>query len=435
MLRKKPNYKLIRRRENRGRRIVPWFLLILGLLGVFLWFWIPAPHPQKPPPTPPPAQLVEVRPRQQPPALPAQKPPETPPPPEIPPAPALPGLAGKPEQIPPPKPSPAQARQDELDWNQFPRPARTVAETQIALARQGISSGSVDGLIGSQTRAALAAFQQEQGLPATGDLDPFTKELLLLHSPPLTDYAVTAQDLARLQRISPTWVGKSLQTALDYENILELISEHCKAHPNFIRKLNPTIIWEQVSPGMVVTVPDTSMPVIRTDAAFMRIFLAKRLLQVFDSESNLVAHFPCSIAQNVAKRPAGELRIIAVAPDPNYTFNPAVFPESTEARSLNRKLILPPGPNNPVGIAWISLNKPGYGIHGTPQPEQVGRTESHGCFRLANWNAAHLLKIARIGMPVYVEQDQKSPEASTTPPKSRSSPLYPSSLPLSTPRE
>jgi lipoprotein-anchoring transpeptidase ErfK/SrfK len=80
-----------------------------------------------------------------------------------------------------------------------------------------------------------------------------------------------------------------------------------------------------------------------------------------------------------------------------------VFPESEEARQLGRKLILPPGPNNPVGRAWIGLSLPGYGIHGTPDPEKVGRTESHGCFRLANWDAIALLGLVSIGLPVIVE--------------------------------
>jgi len=70
---------------------------------------------------------------------------------------------------------------------------------------------------------------------------------------------------------------------------------------------------------------------------------------------------------------------------------------------LNRKLIVPPGPNNPVGTVWIGLDKPGYGIHGTPRPEQVGRAESHGCFRLANWNAEYFSQLAWVGMPVYVD--------------------------------
>ena len=123
----------------------------------------------------------------------------------------------------------------------------------------------------------------------------------------------------------------------------------------------------------------------------------------FDAQTNLLAHFPCSIAARVEKRPAGELHVSAVAPNPDYTFNPEVFPESPEAQQLKTKLVLPPGPNNPVGTAWISLDKPGYGMHGTPSPEQVGRTESHGCFRLANWNAEHLLKLVAVGTPVFVE--------------------------------
>ena len=97
------------------------------------------------------------------------------------------------------------------------------------------------------------------------------------------------------------------------------------------------------------------------------------------------------------------MHVVAVAPNPNYTFDPEVFPEVPEAQELGRKLILQPGPNNPVGTVWISLDKPGYGIHGTPKPEDVGRTESHGCFRLANWNAEFLLKLVWVGMPVRVQ--------------------------------
>jgi lipoprotein-anchoring transpeptidase ErfK/SrfK len=99
----------------------------------------------------------------------------------------------------------------------------------------------------------------------------------------------------------------------------------------------------------------------------------------------------------------GVLSVIKLAEDPNYVFNPEMFPESPEAKTITRKLVLPPGPNNPVGTAWIGLDRPGYGIHGSPKPEEIGRSESHGCFRLANWNAEHLLQLVWAGLPVHVE--------------------------------
>ena len=285
----------------------------------------------------------------------------------------------------------------------FPRSPRDVLEAQIALGRQMISSGSLDGVMGSQTRAALLAFQRQAGLPDTGELDSATRAALVLEAAPLMSYVVTAGDLARLQPLSKTWLGKSQQTALDYESVLELVAEKGHASPNLVRRLNPGVNWSNVVAGTMVRIPDETHAPPATKAAFAVISLGTKQLEVFDGQTNLLAHFPCSIAARVDKRPVGELHVTAIAPNPDYTFNPEVFPESPEAQQIKSKLILPPGPNNPVGTAWISLDKPGYGMHGTPSPEQVGRTESHGCFRLANWNAEYLVKRVWIGMPVYVE--------------------------------
>ena len=270
------------------------------------------------------------------------------------------------------------------------------------MARQGISSGSLDGLVGSQTRAALRAYQQKERLPVTGELDLATKERLLLATPIYAAYTVTTSDLGRLQPLSSTWLGKSQQTALDYETILELVAERSHSHPNLIRRLNPAIDWANVAAGTTLQMPDVAYADVSVKAAFATISLGGKVCEAFDANANLLAHFPCSIAQRVEKRPIGELHVAVVAPNPNYTFDPDVFPESAEARQLKRKLVLPPGPNNPVGVAWVGLDKPGYGIHGTPSPELVGRTDSHGCFRLANWNADYLLKLVWIGMPVQV---------------------------------
>jgi hypothetical protein len=284
-----------------------------------------------------------------------------------------------------------------------PRPVQNWLEAQVALARLGLSCGSLDGVGGYQTRTALRVFQRQAGVPVTGTLDAATQARLRLDAPLLVFYTVTTNDVARLLPLSPNWLGKSLQTRLDYETVLELVAEKAWSHPALIRQLNPQVNWEAALPGLVVRLPDVAPPPHRARLACIRISLAGRTLDTFDDATNVLMHAPCSIARNVAKRPVGELHVVAVVPNPTYTFDPAIFPESPEARQLGRRLLLPAGPNNPVGTAWIGLDRPGYGIHGTPRPEDVGRTESHGCFRLTNWNAEYLAQMVSGGTPVFVE--------------------------------
>ncbi len=285
----------------------------------------------------------------------------------------------------------------------YPRPPASWLEAQVALARRGFSCGPIDGVGGAQTLAAWQAFQAQEGLPETRWLDPRTCAALPLEEPATTNHTVTAADLERLQPLSPTWLGKSEQTALEFETLLELVAERTRAHPRLLQKLNPDFDWERAAAGAVVVVPAAARAVPRTRAVALHVQLAANTLQAYDAEGRIIAHFPVSIARKVEKRPVGELHVTVVIRDPNYTFDPEVFPESAEGRELGRRLVVPPGPNNPVGVAWIGLDRTGYGIHGTPNPEQVGRTESHGCFRLANWDARTLLDLAWVGLPVYVD--------------------------------
>jgi lipoprotein-anchoring transpeptidase ErfK/SrfK len=285
----------------------------------------------------------------------------------------------------------------------YPRSPTSWFEAQVALARRGFSCGSIDGVGGEQSVAAWHAFQSQQGLAETNWLDGRTCAALPLDGPPTTKYAVTAADLARLQPLSTTWLGKSQQSVLDFETLLELVAEKFRVHPNLLKKLNPDIDWANAAAGAVVMVPAAARTAPRPKAAALHVQLGAHTLQAYDGDGRMIAHFPVSIARKAEKRPVGELHVTIVIPDPNYTFDPEVFPESAEGRELGRRLVVPPGPNNPVGVAWIGLDRSGYGIHGTPNPEQVGRTESHGCFRLANWDARTLLEIAWVGLPVYVD--------------------------------
>lgn len=282
-------------------------------------------------------------------------------------------------------------------------PVHDWLEAQVELSRRGFSCGSIDGVRGLQSASALRAFQRNEGLDESGELDPATRAALLLTAPAMGEHTVTSEELAELQPLSSTWLEKSEQTALAYATALEFVAERYRASPKFLTKLNPGIDWENVAPGTVIKVPAAGLFVPATKAALLHVRLADHVLEATDDTGRIIAHFPVSIARNVEKRPVGELHVTVIIPNPNYTFDPEVFPESPEAAELGRKLIIPPGPNNPVGLAWIGLDRPGYGIHGTPEPEKVGRTESHGCFRLANWDALALIKLASVGLPVVVE--------------------------------
>lgn len=302
------------------------------------------------------------------------------------------------EPVPPPRePAPASEVAPEA-----PRPVEAVLELQVELHRRGFSCGSIDGNMGPQTVSALRTLQRAAGIPESGVLDEATRAVLTLTAPALKEHVFSAEELDALAPLPDTWLGKSQRETLGYATALELAAERYRANPKLLQLLNPDVDWDSVAPGLRIQVPAVERVTIPKKAARILIWLEARELEVVDADGVVLAHFPVSIARMVEKRPVGDLQVKVIIPDPNYTFDPAVFPESAEGKQLGRKLILPPGPNNPVGVAWIGLDLPGYGIHGTPDPEKVGRTESHGCFRLANWDALTLLGLVRVGLPVVV---------------------------------
>jgi lipoprotein-anchoring transpeptidase ErfK/SrfK len=284
-----------------------------------------------------------------------------------------------------------------------PRPTQTTLELQIALARSGFSPGSIDGAMGLQTRQALTAYQRAHGLPPTSDGDEAHPSQLLIRDPVFAFIELTAADFRRIDAPPMSWRERGQRSRMAYHSILEMVAEKSQSDPDLIAELNPGIDWSALQPGTRIRVPHIPAFIPDHPAEHLRISLSERSLQAIDPTGRVIFHAPVSIARRVDKRPSGELKVAVRVEDPNYTFNPAILSGTAAREGITEKFIIQPGPNNPVGSIWIGLNLPSYGIHGTPEPEQVGRTESSGCFRLANWNAERLIHIVHDGMSVYVE--------------------------------
>lgn len=276
------------------------------------------------------------------------------------------------------------------------------AELQIALSRRGFSPGSIDGQNGLQTQQALKAFQNAVGLEPTGEYDEATAEQLKIKDPVFADLLLSAKDFNNIEPKPNSWRERGERAQMAFHSLVEKVGEFSQSDPDFLCELNPEVNWNMLRPGDAVLVPHITPFRSSTPAASIRISLSERSLQLIDAEGRLLFHCPVSIARHVDKRPSGELEVTVRVEDPNYTFNPSILTNAASREGITQKFIIQPGPNNPVGSVWIGLSLPSYGIHGTPEPELVGRTESSGCFRLANWNAETVLDAVAIGTPVEV---------------------------------
>ncbi len=276
-----------------------------------------------------------------------------------------------------------------------------VAAYQVALERIHFSCGFVDGDIGMRTERVLRAYQEANGLPITGKLDDETRAMIGEPGEPFMNYVVTEADMATIAPPPKTWLEKSKVPYLGYNEPWEMLAEKFHCTRAYLKALNPDV--KEITAGTEVIGPKVfpAAPIVK--ATSIRILLSQTSIQALDANGKIIAHFPCSIARDKNKRPNGTLVVKNYAPNPTYTFNPELFPESVAAEGITKKLLIPPGPRNPVGTTWIGLNLPGYGMHGTPEPEMISATQSHGCFRLANWNAEKLYKMIKIGMPVDVQ--------------------------------
>jgi len=272
---------------------------------------------------------------------------------------------------------------------------------QIALDRRGYSCNAIDGQWGRKSQVALATYCAVQGcaVPPTPELAydilfPRERNLFRVET-------VTQREYNALVRIPSTPEGKASLKAMGYETIMEMYAERGHLTEGALRRLNPGVAWPNPPVGTRVKIPDFVLPSHGPIASVLRVTLSRFEVTAFDEKGKLIALFPCSIAADKAKLPPeGELQVTAIVPHPDYTYTPDRV--SRDGRIVRR--LFPPGPNNPVGSSWLGLTLPGYGIHGTPKPETIGRAESHGCFRLANWNAIRLRKMCETGTSVVIER-------------------------------
>ena len=286
----------------------------------------------------------------------------------------------------------------------------TLFSLQLHLDQAHFSPGGLDGHWGAKSRNALSAWQLAHHLSPTGDpTDPNLPSVLTSTNNLYTTYTVTPADHAALSPTPTGWREKSKATRLGYDTISELLSERYHLYEATLRHLNPDApAWPNPPPGTTLTVPagipsPTSRKNRLPPLGRLEIRLADHTLRAYAKDGTLAAQFPCSIAADKAKRPVDRtLHVRVWAENPEYTFDPEMYSDQPEAAAIGKRLRIPPGPNNPVGLAWIGLDLPGYGIHGTPSPEAISKTESHGCFRLTNWDALLLVHAVHKDLPVKI---------------------------------
>jgi lipoprotein-anchoring transpeptidase ErfK/SrfK len=294
---------------------------------------------------------------------------------------------------------------------------------QIALERLGFSPGVIDGKVGESFKIAIRGFQAANDLEETGELDAETRAALgRSPSVPVTRLVVIPADFAGQQfyDVSKDAAEQAKLPALGYRNLMEALAERFHTTPETLVALNSP--QTQIGAGKTIIVPNIAevMPPRSEDAergwdkslaslgvspeqpSVEKVIVDKSggWLRAYGADEKLIAQFPVTTGSSRDPLPLGTWKVNGVARNPDFHYNPKLFWDVSDSKD---KQLLKPGPNNPVGVVWIDLSKPHYGIHGTPEPATIGRTESHGCVRLTNWDAAKLAEMVKPGVKVVFQ--------------------------------
>lgn len=257
---------------------------------------------------------------------------------------------------------------------------------QVLLDRSRHSPGVIDGIMGGNTRRAVAVYQREHGLEPDGDIRPDLIQRLLdeQSGEVFASYTISNEDLDRPFPDVPS--GMEEQAEMDkvgYERPSEALAEKFHMAESLLEALNPGADFGEAGTAINIVVARPNQ--LHAKVSRIEVGKAKSRVLAYASDGKLLASYPATIGSDSFPSPSGTMEVRALAPAPKYYFDP-----TGRSWGPDRTLTIAAGPNNPVGGTWIDLTKEGYGIHGTPEPDLIGKTASHGCVRLTNWDASEL---------------------------------------------
>ncbi len=297
--------------------------------------------------------------------------------------------------------APQSSAQTSAPQAQTPDPALIRGEVMLARAR--FSPGVIDGRDGTNLHHALAAYQAARGLAQSGAMDAATWRALLAEPgasrPVVEAYVVTAADMAG--PFAPD-VGEdfvklaALPQGPLYSSPLEALAERFHMSQALLSALNPGVDFRHA--GVAVVVADAApLPFSKGDVEHVEVSKADASVTAYGAGDQVLAFYPATVGSTERPSPTGMHKVRGVSFNPDYVYDPAKLHWGPRSHG---RLTIKPGPNGPVGVVWIDLNAPSYGIHGSPDPDKIGKTASHGCVRLTNWDAMALAGGVKPGVEV-----------------------------------
>ena len=297
----------------------------------------------------------------------------------------------------------------------------SVFHAQVLLDRAGFSPGVIDGMSGISFEAALKGFQEARGMQVTGKLDNPTRAALLQdRAPSVLRLRIAESDAQGPFTPIPEEPEQQAQMErLAYRNLLEKLSEKFHTTPATIIALNdpkmalragtvlrlpnvlpPSRDYADVKPEVAQTLSDLNVNPNQPQAERVVVDKSDKLVRVFGEGERLIAQFPATLGSDKDPLPLGNWKVNSIAYNPPFKYQPQLF---WDVEDSEKEQMLPPGPNGPVGVVWIDLNREHIGLHGTNAPETIKRAESHGCVRMTNWDAARLTQMIGNGLPVVFQ--------------------------------